>query len=585
MENRRKQSLLTGATTLLAATVIVKLIGAFFKIPLLRIMGDTGFGYFSGAYNIYTYVYSISMAGFPIAVARLVSESVTAGKFKNAGRIFGISKKIFFTIGIFCTLLMIGLAVPYSRFVAKTPMNYVSIITISPCIFMCCMMSAYRGFYEGLQDMVPTAISQVVEAVFKLIVGLFCSYGIMRHALEKFSMAQGQPVNIFGSTVTTRQQALSAIYPFAAAGAVFGVTLGTVFGLIFLVIYNRTHKNVFSREELVNSPAAQNDKELVRQILTIAIPIAIGAVINNLTNLIDDATVRWRLNGIVAENYAYFKTTFGDLLKANNTDDSDIPTYLYGVYNSVLTLKNLIPTITMTVGTSAVPIMASLWSSGKKIEASRSVESALRVTCLIAFPAGFGMAAVAQPVLDVLYKSKSIPVAKPLLVISALGVIFFALVTPISNMLQSIGRTDIPLKSIIIGSLIKTSLNFILVGNPEINIKGAAYSSVISTAFMMFYNLAYLIRETGITPPVSSVFVKPLICGGLCGGSAWGAGLLIAERITENTLIILAGGVLAGGMVYLISLFALKGIVKDDILMLPGGEKVVKVLEKVNILG
>ncbi|MCQ2463660.1 MAG: polysaccharide biosynthesis protein, partial [Clostridia bacterium] len=537
-----------------------------------------------GAYNIYTYVYSISMAGFPIAVARLVSESVTAGKYKNAGKLFRISKRIFFVIGIFCTLLMIGLAFPYSKYVAKTPMNYISIITISPCIFMCCMMSAYRGFYEGLQDMVPTAVSQVAEAAIKMCVGLVCSYSIMRYGLEKFEQAAGQPVNIFGSTVTTMQQALTAIYPFAATGAVFGVTFGTVFGLLFLVIYNRTHKNIFTREELVNSPAAVNDKELVKQILAIAVPIAIGAIINNLTNLIDDATVRWRLTGLVAQNPDFFKARFSDLLAANNTADSDIPTYLYGVYNSVLTLKNLIPTITMALGTSAVPIMASLWSSGNKTGAVKSVESALRVTCLIGFPAGFGMAAVASPVLSVLYKSKSMPVAQPLLVISALGVIFFALVTPVSNMLQSIGRTDVPLKSVIFGSVIKTVLNFVLVGNPEINIKGAAYSSVISTAFMLIYNLVFLIRETGTVPSVMSVFVKPLICGGFCGGAAWLSCLLTKSYISSNQLVALIFGVSAGTIIYIFSLFVLKAMAKDDILMLPGGEKIAKVLEKFKIL-
>lgn len=586
MAQRKKQSLLSGATTLVIATVIVKIIGALYKIPLSGLLGEVGYGYFSGAYNIYTYVYSISMAGFPIAVARLVSENVASNRFRNATQMLRVSKKIFFVIGLFCTLLMIGIAIPYSRII-KAEMNYVSIMAIAPCIFMCCMMSAYRGFYEGLQNMVPTAVSQVIEALGKLGMGLAFSYAIIRYGLNVYA-AGGAGSTVFGIEVHTQAQALAAIYPYAAAGAILGVTMGTVLGLLYLMIFHKSRGTVFTREELVNSPAADGNNTLMKQILTIAIPIALGSLIFNISNLIDDITIRSRLAHAINENLGRIKQMYEYSLTLSETADEDIPTYLYGVYNVALNLKNLIPAITMTLGTSAVPAMAALWTSKDGRGVKSTISSVLRVTMLVAFPAGFGMAALAEPIMKLLYSSNRpslIPIASPILVVCALGIVFFALATPISNMLQAIGRTDVPLKSVVIGSIIKIGFNYILVGNSEININGAAVSSILSYVAMTAYNIYFLLRETKARPPVASVFIKPFICGGLCGLSAWGGYGLITRFITENNVVALFASIVIGAGVYALSLFILKGIAREDVLMLPKGEKIAEILEKFKVLG
>ena len=186
MSERKKQSLLTGAGILAIATVVVKLIGAIYKIPLTNLIGAEGYGYFTGAYAVYTPLYAISMAGLPVAVAALVSQNVETGRIKDAQRIFAISKKLFLGIGLVCTLLLVAVAYPYSRLVGAAD-NYISIIVIAPCVLFCCLMSAYRGYYEGSRNMVPTAVTEIIENVARLVIGLALSYIVMSSGMKTFA--------------------------------------------------------------------------------------------------------------------------------------------------------------------------------------------------------------------------------------------------------------------------------------------------------------------------------------------------------------------------------------------------------------
>ena len=186
MAERKKQSLLTGAGVLAIATVLVKIIGALYKIPLVNLITSEGYGYFQGAYAIYNPLYAISMAGLPIAVSKMVSQNVEAGRMRDAKAIFRVSRKLFFLVGGVGTLLLMLLAVPYS-YAVKAPMNYVSVLVVAPCILFCCMMSSFRGYYEGLNNMTPTGVSQVIEAGIKMVVGLAATTVYFKHQMNRYS--------------------------------------------------------------------------------------------------------------------------------------------------------------------------------------------------------------------------------------------------------------------------------------------------------------------------------------------------------------------------------------------------------------
>ncbi len=587
MSERKKQSLLTGAGVLAIATVVVKLIGAVYKIPLTNLIGAEGYGYFTGAYAVYTPLYAISMAGLPVAVAALVSRNTEVGRVKDAQRIFAISKRLFLGIGLVCTLLLVAVAYPYSEMVGATD-NYISIIAIAPCVLFCCLMSAYRGYYEGLNNMTPTGVSQVIEAVFKLLVGLAGAWLFMKKALEYYhSNAVDGVLTFFGKAVTDESEALSALYPYAAAVAILGVTAGSVASWVYLSLLYRRKGAGYSREELVNSPEPKGIKELTRSLLKIAIPVAASSVILNLTNIIDDFTIRARLNYALTQGGEVIKNMYADALAASQTLDSGISTYLYGVHGSVINLKNLIPTITLTLGISAIPVISKAWATRDMKSIRVSAESAMRVTMIIALPAGFGIAALSEPILELLYSSRAeiIPIAAPMLRTYGFAMFLFAVASPLTNILQAVGNTAAPIISILSGAVAKFIYNYIMIGRPEVNVQGAAGASVVCYVIMAGLNLIQLLRCTKIRLDYVSVFLKPFVAALACGGTAYGVYLLLIGNSGVSSKLSCLISIAAGATVYAIVLLLIKGIVKDDLEMLPKGEKISKVLAKFKLLG
>ncbi len=589
MAERKKQSLLAGAGVLAIATIVVKLIGAVYKIPMNNLLGTEGYGYFTGAYAVYTPLYAISMAGLPVAVSKLVSQNMELGRVRDAKAIFKVSQKLFFLVGLAGTLILMAIAVPYSVYSAKAPMNYISVLAVAPCVLFCCMMSSFRGYYEGLNNMTPTGVSQVIEAAVKLIFGLSATYVFMKGAISYYDEnAVNGAMKLFGADVTNKAEAMAAIYPYGAAVAILGVTLGSAFGLVYLFIRYKKKGFGFTREELVNSPEAESDKSILKSILRISIPVAASSLVLNVSNLIDDVTIRSRLVYALENGLETIKTMYGDTLAVSQTLDENISTYLYGMHGSVINIKNLIPTITLTLGISAIPVLSKAWTAKNKSEIKLCVESAIRVAMLIAMPAGIGIAVLSEPILDLLYGGNNpefAPAAAPMMFVYGLALPLFALASPLTNMLQAVGKTKVPIVTMSIGAVIKIALNFIMIANPEINIKGACISSTICYLVMVFINYNILTKTVDVKLNLKSVFLKPFLAAIMCGVGAWGANYLLVDvlSIESRLTTVLAVGV--GAAFYAISILLLKGIVKDDIEMLPKGEKIAKVLAKFGLLG
>ena len=583
---RKKQTMLNGALILAVSTVIVKVIGALYKIPLTDLFGGVGRGYFNAAYNLYTPIYAISMAGLPTAVSRLVSESISLNRFGEARQIYKVSARIFFITGSVGTALMFLISYPYVHHVASIH-ALPSILAIAPSIFFCCVMSSYRGYYEGLRNMTPTAVSQVIEALGKLILGIGLASGVMRLGHSQFERTG----MVFGKPAESLEIANSYIYPYTSAAAILGVTIGTVACLVYLMILHKVKGDGISRADIINAPSVNTDREIAKRIITFAIPMTIGALITNITNLIDAMTIQRRLADAFAAAPDVIKSMYHYSLDLAGTIDKDVPTYLYGTYGAALDFRNLIPTITMSLGISALPVLSAAWTVKDKHQIRTTVESVLRVTMLVALPAGFGMAVLATPILSILYRSHPdiAPIAGPIMAVYGYATALMALSAPVTNMLQGIGRTDIPVKAAVAGAVVKIALNYILVGNPKINVNGAPVGSILCYVVIVGINLFCLLRIGEIRVNVISVLLKPLFCAGLSAAAAWGTHRLCVQfltgRVPHLDIIGLAVSICAAVLVYAVSLLLCRGLSKDDILMLPKGEKIAKTLEKYKVLG
>ncbi len=578
----KKQNVLGGAIVLVVATALVKVIGAIYKIPLTSIIGSLGRGYFASAYNIYTPIYAISMAGLPVAVSTIVSKNVALGKYRDVKQVLKVTFPLFLLLGLVGTGAMFIAAKPYVDSVGS-PLALYSVLAIAPSILFCCVMSTYRGYYEGLSNMYPTAISQVIESLGKLIFGLSLSKFVISYSFKQIE-ATGQ---IFG-TVIEKESDTAIVYALAAAAAIVGVTLGTVFACIYTILRHKIKKDGISQEKLVNSPLADTKKSTMKEIIAIAVPTAISSLVLNITNFIDTWMIQNRLESVVVKHFDEIMSIYGDSITAAAVAKENIHTFLYGAYDTTMDFKNLIPTIMMTLGVSAIPVISGAMAKKDHKTVSETVNTVFRMTMLIALPAGAGFMALSEPILTLLYKGTAnepgISVAAPVMALYGLMMAILTLSGPLTNILQAIGRADVPAKSLALGCGIKIGLNYLLIGIPSINVNGAVFGTAAFYLFCIIYNYAVLKKETGVKLDMKTVIIKPLIASVLCGVSAYGAYALLTKVLDMGNSIACLAGIAVAVLVYGVLILLTKTLVKNDILMLPKGEKIAKILEKYRLI-
>lgn len=562
-ENKRKQqSFEYGAIILLCSTLLVKVIGAIFKIPLSKILNTAGNGYFTAAYDLFTPIYSLAMAGLPIAVSRVVSEHMTNQKYNDVKNSLKITKRIFKISGLVGFILLISLTFPFVKFSGAKPETVYSILAISPALFFCCIMSAYRGYYEGLRNMYPTAISDVIEALGKLILGLGFAF------------------------ITLKMTNSPA---FAAAGAMLGITVGGMASATFLSLRYRIVGDGITKQELNQSPPSQDTKTATKALIAIAIPVVLASLANNVASLIDVSMVMRQLNNIVESSgelirqmYAAAIEEFDLIEKANNRailDNDTIPEFLYGVRGQAFTLYNLVPTITSVLGVSALPVMVSSWKKQDKVLIKRNMESTIKLTAMISMPAGIGLFFLGSQIMQLVYGTvASYQIGGAMLSIYGLAAIFAGLAIPMTSMLQAVGKEKISLRNVAIGAGLKVVANLIFVNILWFNIRGAAVGTLVCYLFIFIANLLSLIRYTGVKPNLWKTILKPFIAALACGVSTIVLDLSSFGKIGTVLQIAIAA------VVYLAVLIILNTFEPDDVLSLPQGEKILKIFNKLKII-
>lgn len=566
MSKRKQQNFEHGAIILLLSTALSKIIGAVFKIPLGNILGDLGYGYFTSAYELFTPIYGLAMAGLPIAVSRLVAENVAKKRFSDAHAVLKLTKKAFTVTGILAFVLMLALIYPFVLMTDKTGDSLYSLLAIAPSILFCCITSIYRGYYEGMRNMFPTAISDVIEAAGKLLFGYSLAYIIVIYFPGREDLA--------------------------AAGAIMGVTIGTVLASAFLLLRHKIKGDGITSEELISSPAPESQRVLFKALVVIAVPVVLSSIATNISGLIDVAMVKWQLNNTMQTDAETIRNMYWQSIRDYNfssikaggelLSDAEMPTFLFGVRGKAFSIYNLIPTISSVLGVSALPVLASVWATDpdNKKEIKKNVESIMRFTAMIALPAGIGMCVLSSSIMGLLYNSTaSVEIGGPLLAVFGIAAAFAGISAPITSMLQAIGKQMIPVRNIAIGAGIKIVVNFILVGVPEINILGAPIGTLCSFVFIFVANLLALIKYSGVTPNFWRTLIKPLIAALLCGGAA----LLVSSVLGEGT-INTALSIVAAGIVYLAALVVLRAFTEEDVLAFPMGKTLLKICKKLRIV-
>ncbi len=578
VKNRRKsQSFLKGAMVLGSSMVIVKLMGMIYKILLSNEYGGVGTGLFNSAYALYNPLFMLSTAGFPIAISRMVSESITKKRYRDVKQIHRISVPIFVLAGCLCFLVMVLGSFIYIKLIHADNAIF-ALLCLSPTIFFGCLMSIYRGYFEGMRNMVPTAISEIIEATCKLFLGLTASFVVTRMGMGQYESTG----YVFGIRCMNVAEAESAIIPIAIGAAITGISVGSLLGFLFLFIRYKRGGDGITKEELKNSPPPRKADKTLRVMVRTAIPIGLGSIIMSLADMIDSTLVQIRINNIMQTDPDALLGVYGSLIPDNVYYGEETHTFLYGCYGIALTLMMLVTAVTQVFGTTALPSVTAAWTSGNKQQLKKSMETVMRVTTLVTIPSGIGMSVLAEPLLSMIYHGSSVAgeveIGSKVLTVMGISVIFIATSTPLCSMLQAIGRMDVPLKLFAVGMVIKIVVNYILVGIPWINIQGANIGSIVCYGFVTVMALFVICRETKIVPDFVSIFVKPLLAGIVCGAAAYFSEILFDLFFKQRIATILA--VVVAIVAYFIALFLFRAIKREDVLQMPKGNKIVKLLEK-----
>lgn len=530
MKDNKNQAFLKGAVILMIANLLVKVIGAGFKIPLTYVLHEEGMGLFSSSYQMYAWMFVISTAGIPVAISRMVAESRARGNYNDVKKILKGSLLLMTIIGLAGTVILFFGAEFFSE-IMKNGDAALGIKAVAPALLFVCLMSVFRGYFQGKQNMLPTAFSEVIEAMGKLIVG---------YALAVVFLPMG--------------------LAHASAGAVSGVTIGAFLGmLVILLIF------IFKKDNEKSNPAAdfgpgRSTGRIMIDLVKVAIPITIGASVFSLTSVIDMIMIMRRLQ-----------------MSAGFTEEQ--ARFLWGAYSGYANpVFNVPPSIITPIGISIVPAIAAAIAGNDIKFARRTTGTAVRVTTLFALPCSVGVSALAGPILLFLFSNKS---AEQSLTLLALVIVFVSLVMVTNSTLQAIGKENIPVRNMIIGGIIKIAVNYVLVGMPLININGAPIGSMLCYITILAMNIYSIKKEIGVKFGISNTIIKPLLSSLVMGVASivtYGAVEFMGNRVA---LVI---AICAAVVVYFGMLFLLGAIRREDIEMIPKSEKILPIMEKFKLV-
>lgn len=532
-----KKVFFSGVLLLSLSTLLVKLIGLVYKIPMLSYLGSEGMGYFHSAYEIYALFCIIATAGLPVALSVLISEALAKGRRNAVKRIYRAAMLVFFLLGSIGTLIMWLFADWFCMWL-RSENAYLCMRSIAPTVFFVCISSAVRGYFQGFQKMFPTAVSQLIEALGKLLFGLLFAH----LALKSGSASSG-----------------------VAAAAGWGLTLGTALSTLYLL----TAKKRFDRTQQMPQgtvlPNLGTDyRHIWIRLGKLAIPMTLGASLMSVTKLVDMTMILRRLQSIGYSESA-----------ANEA---------FGSYTTLaLSVYGLLPTLLNSLFLPLVPMLSSAIATGERGRQGEIVATCYRLTAFCALPASVGVAAFAHPILSVLFSNEpdAVAIAAPLLSMLGVSVFLSCMISATNSVLHAYQVVNRPILSMLVGAIVKGVVAYLLIGNPSVGLIGAPISTLFCNATVVILNLVFASPLVGRIA-FAKTFLQPLGLSLLSVGSSWCLYLFLIDRMGNNPLISLACIALAA-IIYVVLALLGGALSAEDIRALPMGEKLWRVLCKLHL--
>ncbi|HIW27082.1 oligosaccharide flippase family protein [Pseudoflavonifractor sp. An184] len=606
-----------GAAILAVGILVVKLIGMFYKIPLLNIIGEQGSADFNNAYNIYSVLLTISTAGLPVAVSKLVSEADALGRRNQVRRTFRLALALFLILGVLSFLVMFFGSEQLAGLMNDS-MAAPGIRALAPAVICVGCLSAFRGYAQGHGNMTPTAVSQIIEALCKLTVGLGLAYWLVGHGADASH---------------------------AAAGAITGVTVGTIVALAYMLMNFLITR---SQEPQLADDQPDEPSTILKHLLMIAVPITISSSMVGIVTVIDTSLVQGQLQRALLENqdtwtlYQDF-VDFASLKEALSAWQAALPDgsavsmslldqyaaqaealrdqqsaltdlqsaslelhaalenisrTLYGNYSGALNIYNLPTSLMAAVTAAVIPAVSGALARRDRRGAGRITGSALRISALAACPMAVGLFVLGEPIMALIFPNLNPQLAGPLLSTLGLATLFVCMMLVCNSVLQAHGFVSLPVIIMVAGGVVKIITNYNVVIQPTIGIYGAPMGNILCFALCMTLDLVVMSRVLPRRPRYIQVFAKPLAASALMGLGAWAVyGLMSklfeatgifmsADPVTHEVLGLSRTGnaaatllaILVAVVIYGVLVIALRAITKDDLMLMPKGEKIARML-------
>lgn len=534
----KTESFMKGVFVLMVSQVLIKVLGLVYKMYLTNRegFGDAGNAIYSGGYQIYALLLTISSVGVPNAISKLVSERVAVGDHKGANRIFKIALVTFGVIGLIGTIILFLGAGYISNVVLQIPESELTLVALSPAIFFVTIASVIRGYFNGRQKMSVTAHSQTLEQVFKTVLTIV--------VVELIALANGANTTIM------------------AAGANLATTLSTFMSLGYLYLYYKLQKQEVTQEiKATVNYKPERVKSIIKKILLVSTPITLSAIMSSLNKNIDSITV---VRGL---------KTFMDAASAK---------VQYGILSGKVDILTTLPlSFNVAFATALVPSISASMAKKDTQTASKRISFSMLVSMIIGLPCTIGMIIFSDQIMHLLFPNAT--AGSLLLQISAITILFSVLVQTANGALQGLGRVVVPAVSSLIGLVVKLILNLILVPIPSIGVNGAAIASIVNNVVAFAISFYVLKKTMKLELNTNKFIIKPILATIIMSICSYFVYIILEGNMSMRLATIISLIVAVG--IYAISILVLKIFTKNEIHMIPFGNKLYKILERLGIYG
>lgn len=543
MSQKEQNTFVKGAAVLGIAGILVKILGAIFRIPLVSIISSTGMGYYSSAYPIYVMLLAIATSGFPIAISKMVAQRRAKGRIHEANDVFKTILPFMLLLGILTSTGLFFLSDTIATSMLHNPKSVYSLKALSLALFFVPIMSSFRGFFQGRNTMVPSALSQIIEQTGRVLIGLSLAYVMVGRGLE-----------------------------YGAAGASMGATAGAVFGTVTVFFLYLRERNVIERE---NRSSLDYEKEssrnVISELMVIAIPIIIGALVKPIMDFID-------ANMVIG------------LLMKNGMSELEANSNLGQLSGMATTMVNLPSIVISAIAMSVVPVISYEYFRGGLQKAQKNAILAIRFAVLIGLPAGVGLMSLSEPIMSLLFPKESSASPGQILFIAAAGVVFLSCIQVLTAILQAVGKVHIPVINLAVGVIFKIGITYTLTSNPNFGVRGAAVGTLVAYVVAALLDFIAVKKVLDLKFDLKKFLLRPFIVSVGMGVLAfltqrYGAiffaqtlGLSSGSKFSTLVAMVFAG------VFFILMLFKGKIVTEEDLEGLGKAKKAIRLLKKTRLI-